>query len=77
MFFSFITPSAWNSLPATLQSLPTLSEFKTQLQTFLFNDSPFHKPRQTIPTSIAYVYVYVHVHACMCAYVHVCEWSVC
>ena len=28
--FSFIAPSVWNSLPASLWSLPTLSEFKTQ-----------------------------------------------
>ena len=28
-FFSFVAPSVWNSLPASLQNLPTLPEFKT------------------------------------------------
>ena len=31
--FSFIAPSVWNSLPASLWNLPTLSGFKTQLKT--------------------------------------------
>ena len=34
--FSFIAPSAWNSLPASLRNLPSLSDFKAQLKTFLF-----------------------------------------
>ncbi len=34
--FSFIAPTVWNSLPASLRNLPTLSDFKAQLKTFLF-----------------------------------------
>ena len=45
--FSAIAPSVWNSLPASLRNLPTLSDFKAQLKTFLF-DRPFHKARQTM-----------------------------
>ena len=58
--FSFVAPSVWNWLPACLQDQTTLSEFKTQLKTFLLN-RPFHKLRQTIPVTIHYVRVYVYV----------------
>ena len=34
--FSFMAPSLWNSLLATLRNVPTLSQFKSQLKTFLF-----------------------------------------
>ena len=34
--FSFMAPSLWNSLPTTLRNVPTLSQFKSQLKTFLF-----------------------------------------
>ena len=34
--FSFMAPSLWNSLPATLRNVPTLSQFKSQLKTSLF-----------------------------------------
>ena len=34
--FSFMAPSLWNSLPATLGNVPTLSQFKSHLKTFLF-----------------------------------------
>ena len=34
--FSFMAPSLWNSLPATLTNVPTLSQIKSQLKTFLF-----------------------------------------
>ena len=34
--FSFMAPSLWNSLPATLRNVPTLSQFKLQLKTFSF-----------------------------------------
>ena len=34
--FSFMAPSVWNSLPADLRNLPTLSQFKSYLKTFLF-----------------------------------------
>ena len=30
--FSFMAPSLWNSLPATLRNVPTLSQFKVQLK---------------------------------------------
>ena len=30
---SFMAPSLWNSLPATLRNIPTLSQFKSQLKT--------------------------------------------
>ena len=31
--FSFMAPSVWNSLPATLRNVPTLSQFKSRLKT--------------------------------------------
>ena len=34
--FSFMVPSIWNSLPATLRNVPTSSQFKFHLKTFLF-----------------------------------------
>ena len=34
--FSFMAASLWNSLPATLRNVPTLSQLKSQLKTFLF-----------------------------------------
>ena len=34
--FSFMAPSLWNSLPATLRNVPTLPQIKSQLKTFLF-----------------------------------------
>ena len=33
---SFIAPSVWNLLPASLRNLSTLSEFKTWIKTFWF-----------------------------------------
>ena len=38
--FSFMAPSLWNSLPATLRNVPTLSQFKSHLKTFLFAGFP-------------------------------------
>ena len=35
----FVAPSVWNSLYASLQKLPTLSEFKTPLKTFFFRQA--------------------------------------
>ena len=37
--FSFMVPSVWNSLQATLRNVPTLSQFKSHLKTFLFVQS--------------------------------------
>ncbi|WP_419600785.1 reverse transcriptase domain-containing protein [Thiolapillus sp.] len=37
--FSFMAPSVWNSLPADLRNLPTLSQFKSNLKTFLFTQA--------------------------------------
>ena len=34
--FSFMAPSLWNSLPATLRNIQTFSQFKSHLKTFLF-----------------------------------------
>ena len=34
--FSFMVPSVWNSLPADFRHLPTLSQFRSNLKTFLF-----------------------------------------
>ena len=31
-FFSFMAPSLWDSLPATVRNVPTLSQFKSHLQ---------------------------------------------
>ena len=36
---SFIAPTVWNSLPASLRNLPTLSDFKAQLKTVLFQQA--------------------------------------
>ena len=37
--FSFMAPSIWNSLPSDLRNLPTLSQFKSNLKTFLFTQA--------------------------------------
>ena len=37
--FSFMAPSVWNSLPADLRNLLTLSQFKSNLKTFLFTQA--------------------------------------
>ena len=37
--FSFMAPSVWNSLPGDLRNLPTLSQFKSNLKTFLFTQA--------------------------------------
>ena len=37
--FGFIAPTVWNSLSASLRNLPTLSDFKAQLKTFLFQQA--------------------------------------
>ena len=37
--FSFNAPIVWNSLPASLRNLPTLSDFKAQLKTVLFQQA--------------------------------------
>ena len=37
--FNFIAPTVCNSLPASLENLPTLSEFKTQLKSFRFSQA--------------------------------------
>ena len=39
--FSFIAPTIWNPLPASLWNLPTLSDLKAQLKTFLFQQQAF------------------------------------
>ena len=38
-YFSFIAPTVWNSLSASLRNLPTFSDFKAQLKTFLFQQA--------------------------------------
>ena len=37
--FRFMAPSVWNSLPADLRNLPTLSQFKSNLKTFLLTQA--------------------------------------
>ena len=37
--FSFIAPSVWNLLPASLRNLPTLSDFKAELKTYLYGQA--------------------------------------
>ena len=37
--FSFITPTVWNSLPASLWNLPTFSDCKSRLKAFLFQQA--------------------------------------
>lgn len=39
--FSFVAPSIWNSLPTSLRDLPTLSQFRVHLKTYLFQQA-FH-----------------------------------
>ena len=68
--FSFIAPTVWNSLPASLRNLPTLSDFKAQLKTFLFQQA-FHKSRRTIMCVCVCV---CKLCLCLCAYLR--EWCV-
>ena len=49
---NFIAPTIWNSLPASLRNLPTLSDFKTHLKLSFFNRN-FHKSRQTMMCACA------------------------
>ena len=37
--FSYLAPKIWNSLPSELRDAPTLSQFKTSLKTFFFNQA--------------------------------------
>jgi hypothetical protein len=37
--FSFIMPTVWNSLPATLRGMPTLPGFKAELKTYFFRQA--------------------------------------
>ena len=46
--FSFMAPSLWNSLPATLRNVPTLSQFKSQLKTFLFAQAFLQNPEMNV-----------------------------
>ena len=57
--FSFVVPAVGNSLPARLQDLPTPSS-KPSSRLFSL-DSPFHKPRWTIPMTINYVDVKMYL----------------
>ena len=70
--FSFIAPPVWNSLPAFFFfPLPTLSEFKAQLNLISYLEKPSHKSKN----SVFCVYVLcmytcsicagLSVHACM------------
>ena len=37
--FSFLAPSVWNSLPATIRNQSSLAQFKSVLKTYLFNQA--------------------------------------
>ena len=66
---SLLQLTVWNLPPASLQNLPTLSDFKAQLKTFLF--------QQTFPQIKADHGVCVCVCVCglcLCVYLH--EWCV-
>ena len=54
--FSFMAPSVWNSLPADLRNLPTLSQFKPYLKTFLFTQA---FPADLVHLTIGYASVFV------------------
>ena len=56
-------PCVWNSLPASVRNLPTMS---SKLSSRLHRlDGPFHKSMYIISADIDYVYVFVHVCASM------------
>ena len=54
--FSFMAPSVWYSLPADLRNLPTLSQFKSNLKTFLFTQA---FPADLVHLTIGYAPVFV------------------
>ena len=63
---SFIAPTVWNSQPASLRNLPTLSDFKAQLQTFLFQQAfPQIEADDEECVKIGVNYVYVCVYICV------------
>ena len=57
--FSFIAPSVWNSLPASLWNISTVSGFKTRHKTFLFRQACSQTSGDPY---VATDYVYVHVY---------------
>ena len=70
-FFSFIAPTVWNLLPASLRNLQILSDFKAQLKSVLF--------QQTFPQIQADHDVCVCVargKLCLCLSVYLREWCV-
>ena len=46
--FSFIAPSLWNSLPATLRNVPTLSQFKSQLKNLVCPGLPVESKERCV-----------------------------
>ena len=76
--FSLKALSVWNSLLASLRNLPTLSEFKTQLTTFLFrqafsqnwiDNSCDHKLCVCLHTH-THIYIYINHRLCVCLHTH-------
>ena len=66
--FNFLAPSVWNSLPAGLRNIPTLSGFKTQLKTFLF--------RHVVVTNLRRLFLWQQI-MCICLHVYKCVNGVC
>ena len=63
-----MAPSVWNSLPADLRNLPALSQFKSNLKTFLFTQAqispqnlPVHPgfPADLVHLTVGYASVFV------------------
>ena len=69
-FIGCIAPSVWNSLSVSLQNLPALPMFKTQLKTYLFHKA-FHRFRWTMFLCVNYAWRYE-----MCRPINMCEWCV-
>ena len=64
--FSFIAPTVWNSLPASLQNLPTLCDFKAQLKTLLHQQAfPQVQEDHDVCVCGGVNYLYVSVYICM------------
>ena len=71
------TFDVWNLLPAILRNLPTLSEFKTQLKTFLFRQAFSQTLENHFCANIVFVrlrvFYYVSVRQRVFYYVRVSE----
>ena len=68
-FFSSVAPSVWISLSASLRNLTTLSEFKTQLKTFLYRQA-FQQIRVDWGFFLLVFFFFSFVFVCLYIYIH-------